>query len=244
MLINEGNKPTLSNNESSPLSKRYLEILQKLSSIEVYFGIAKPDELFSVFDKVYVRNYKAGNVIFSQGSPHEKIYILKEGQAELYQISTDGKRLSIARLIPGSVFGVRGILSQTGLRNFAEAIEDCIIFSITKEQFMTYLKNRPEIPLRMLEAAGENLAFLEERLMKSSFSPIKVRLAYFLLTNADPISGLITDVTHEEIGNNIGAIRETVTEILNLMRQKGLVRIKRKQIQLLNWNGLLKILNG
>jgi CRP-like cAMP-binding protein len=244
MLINGDNRSKLTNNESAPLSKRYLEILQKLSSIEVYFGITKPEELLSVFEKIQVQIYKAGNMIFSPGSPREKIYVLKEGQADLYQISTDGKRLSIARLIPGSVFGVRGILSQTGQRNFAEAIEDCVIFSITKEQFITYLKNRPEVALRMLEASCENLAFLEERLMKSSYSPIKVRLAYFLLTNYDPFTGLITDVTHEEIGNNIGAMRETVTEILNLMRQKGLVRIKRKQIQIMNGDGLIKILNG
>jgi CRP/FNR family cyclic AMP-dependent transcriptional regulator len=242
MLINEGKNPKLFNDDSLPSSVRYNEILQKMSSIKEQFGITRPEELYSVFDNIIVQTFQAGNVIFSPSSTHEQIYVLKEGRVDLYQISTDGKRLSIGHLVPGGVFGVRSVLSRSVNKNFAEAAVDSIVYIITKQQFLTYLKHQPEVTIRMLEAAYENLSFAEERLMRSSYSSAKVRIAYFLLTNSDPNSGIIANVTHEEIGNNIGAVRETVTEILNLMRLKGLIKIKRRQIQLVDRNGLAELL--
>jgi CRP-like cAMP-binding protein len=244
MLMNEGNGPKLFNNNNSPSSTRFNELLQKMSSITEHFGITQPEEILSIFDNVQIQVYKSGGIIFSPDSKCEQIYILKEGQVELYQISVDGKRLAIGHLVKGALFGIRGVLSRSGHRNFAEAIKDSIVYVITKEQFVTYLKHHPELAVRMLEDQNERLSFVEERLMESSYSPAKVRIAYFLLTNADPITGLITNFTHEEIGNNIGAVRETVTEILDLMRQRGLIQIRRRQIQLVDRKGLAEILKG
>lgn len=220
-------------------------MLQKMTNVTELFGIKKPEELLSVFDKIQVHAYKAGEMVFIPGeSTCERIYILKEGEVDLYQITSNGKRLVIGHLMPGTVFGVRGVLSRARQRNFAEAVQDSVSYVITKEQFLAYLKRNPEVTIRMLEAGYECLYVAEERLMKSSYSPVKVRIAYFLLSNSDPASGLISNFTHEEIGNSIGAIRETVTDVLNIMRVEGLVHLGRKQIQLVDRKRLTAILGG
>jgi CRP/FNR family transcriptional regulator, cyclic AMP receptor protein len=244
MLKDEDYKSELFGPKGLSSASRFGGMLPKLTSITEVFGITKIEELTSIFENVRVQTFKIGSMIFSQGSPCEYIYILKEGLVGLYQITPEGKRLEIGYIIPETVFGVRGLLSRTGHRNFAEAMKDSVTYIITKEQFLTFLKRQPEAGLRMLEAAYECLSLVEERLMKSSYSPVKVRLAYFLLNNSDSTTGMINNLTHEEIGTNIGAIRETVTDILNFMRQRGFVRLKRKQIQLVNRNGLIDIIKG
>ncbi len=91
----------------------------------------------------------------------------------------------------------------------AEAIEDSIVCIITREQILALLKRRPEVTLRILEMVCSHLYLLEERLVETVYNLVSVRLAYFLLTNADSTTGVLTNITQEEIGNTIGAVRQT-----------------------------------
>ena len=55
---------------------------------------------------------------------------------------------------------------------------------------------------------------------------------------------MLTDVTHEEIGDIVGAVRQTVTETLSRMRNQGLILTKQKQIQIIDRHGLEEIVQG
>ena len=107
---------------------------------------------------------------------------------------------------------------------------------------MALLKRQPDLTLRILETVCNRLRLLEERLVDTVYNPVRVRLAYFLLTGVDSASGILTNVTHEEIGNTIGAVRQTVTETLGLMRKQGLILTKPKQIRIINRHGLEEII--
>jgi CRP/FNR family cyclic AMP-dependent transcriptional regulator len=194
---------------------------------------------------VEVRTYPAGSIVFIPEDPScERLYILLLGRVDLYRLTTSGKRLVTRQILPGSVFGVRGLLGRIMQKNFAEAVEDSIISIITQEQVLALLKRRPELTLRILEMVCSRLYLLEERLVETVYNPVSVRLAYFLLTNANSVSGVLTNITHEEIGNTIGSARQTVTETLSLMRKQGLVMTKPKQIQIINRHGLQEIIQG
>ena len=99
---------------------------------------------------------------------------------------------------------------------------------------MDLLRKRPDLALHIMEIVGNRLRLLEERLVEATYSPVKVRLAHFLLSNSDQASGLLTNFTHEEIGDNIGALRQTVTEILGLMQKQRLILIRPRQIRIIN----------
>ena len=99
---------------------------------------------------------------------------------------------------------------------------------------MDLLRKRPDLALHIMEIVGNRLRLLEERLVEATYSPVKVRLAHFLLSNSDQTSGLLTNFTHEEIGDNIGALRQTVTEILGLMQKQRLILIRPRQIRIIN----------
>ena len=98
--------------------------------------------------------------------------------------------------------------------------------------------------LRILENVVSRLYLLEERLVEAVYNPVIVRLAYFLLTNTDMESGVLTDITHEEIGNRIGAVRQTVTENLGLLRKRGFIQTLPGQIRVIDRQNLEKIVQG
>ena len=222
---------------NSPYSSSANKLIKMSNMILPFKGLGST-ELASFFDNVQVRAYPAGKMVFTpEDTACEQLYILRQGRVNLYRLTASGKRLLTAQILPGEVFGVRGMLGRTIQGNFAEAVEDSSIFIVTRKQLLAYLKSQPDLMLNLLETACYALYLLEERLIKAVYSPVSVRLAHFLLTNEDPASGLL-NITHEDIGNTIGAVRQTVTEILSLMRKRGFLLTKPRQIQVIDRGGL------
>ena len=144
----------------------------------------------------------------------------------------------------GSIFGIMGLLGQTVQGNYAEAIEDSVIGVVTRDDIVKILRQRPEVSLRLLEVVGNRLRLIEERLVEASYSPVRVRIAHFLLTNTNSKSETLTNFTHEEIGNIIGAARQTVTETLNILQNQGLILIEPKNIRIVDRPGLREIISS
>jgi CRP-like cAMP-binding protein len=201
-------------------------------------------ELGLFFDNVETQYYPAGTILFTPEDSGERLYILRQGLVDLFRLTSRGKRLVTRQILPGSVFGIMGLLGQSMQGNFAEAIEDSTICVITREDVVETLKQHPDITLRLLEIVGRRLRLIEERLVEAVYSPVRVRLAHFLLTNADSASGVLNNLTHEEIGDTIGAVRQTVTETLGLLRKQGLIQTKPKRIRIINRHGLEKIVKS
>jgi len=67
---------------------------------------------------------------------------------------------------------------------------------------------------------------------------VRARLAGFLLAHASEAGGLVSGYTHEQIGNSIGALRQTVTQALGDMQNAGLVEVGHKKVRVVDRAGL------
>jgi CRP/FNR family transcriptional regulator, cyclic AMP receptor protein len=215
-----------------------------LNYIPTFSGRIETKEFEVFFAKHAGTTYSARTLIFSPEASGEKLYRLRRGRVDLFRITPGGKRLVIRQIFPGEIFGIMGLLGQKTQGNYAETIEDSNIESATRNDILEILRQRPELSLRLLEVVGTRLRLLEERLIDIIYSPVRKKIAYFILTNADQISGLLTNISHEEIGDVIGAARQTVTEALNLMQNQGLISLKPKNIRIVERQGLEDILNS
>jgi len=217
--------------------------ITSLYETDIFKGI-EPRELDMIFEDIETQTYPAGNVLYSPEDSCERLYILRQGRVDLYQLTSTGKRLVTRQITPGSTFGIMGLLGQTMEGNFAETTEDSTVCVLTRENVLSLIKRRPEVGIRILEIVGNRLRLLEERLIETICHPLRVRLAYFLLINTDRSSGELTNVTHEEIGDIIGVVRQTITEALNRMKKEGLIVIGPRCIRILNRSGLEEIVQG
>jgi CRP-like cAMP-binding protein len=189
----------------------------------------------SLSHNLEVRTYPAGSTIFvPEESSCEHLYILLEGRANLYRLNVGGKRLVTRQIMPGSVFGVRALLGRAMQKNFAEAVQDSRVLLINKEHILELLEHQPSLALKIMIMLCNRLCLVEEHLIETAFSPVSTRLACFLLTNADSATGVLNGITHEEIGDVIGAARQTVTQALNRMRKHAMITTDFKQIRIID----------
>ena len=232
---------SLSKPAFSKSSDQNNKTIRALYSADLFRGV-ELSELGPFFDEVKINIYPTGSLLFTPGESSERLYVLRQGKVDLYRLTANGRRLITRQILPGSVFGMMGLLGQTIHGNFAETTVQSEICTITQEDIQDLLRKRPDLALHIMEIVGNRLRLLEERLVEATYSPVKVRLAHFLLSNSDQASGLLTNFTHEEIGDNIGALRQTVTEVLGLMQRQRLLTVKRRQIRVINRKGLENII--
>jgi CRP/FNR family transcriptional regulator, cyclic AMP receptor protein len=195
------------------------------------------------FTKMKESTCPAGTIIFMPEESGERLYMLRRGRVELFRITPGGKRLVIRQILPGEIFGIMGALGQTEQGNYAETTEDSLIASAGRDEFLEILKQRPELALRLLEVVGARLRLLEERLVDAVYSTVRQRIVHFLLNNVNSNSYILMDFSHAEIGDYIGAARQTVTDNLNKMQDQGFISIRPKKIKIVDMQGLKQIIN-
>lgn len=185
-----------------------------------------------------------GRILYMPEESGEVLFILKEGRVQLYRISPEGKKLVIATIGPGTIFGEMAFVGQGMHNSFAEALEDCVLCVMSRADVERLLITQPQVALRIFEILGRRLREAESRLQEIAFKGIPARLASLLLQLADEQDGdTITGLTHQNLGEQIGTYRETTTQTLNTFKNAGLIDISRKRIILLDRAGLAQIAN-
>lgn len=213
-----------------------------LSDIELFQDLS-PREIEEVERVTTISGVKKGRVFYRPEETGEVLFILKQGQVLLYRISPEGKKLVIASLGPGTLFGEMPLLGQQLHNTFAEATEDCMILVMSRKDLERLILNKPQIALRVLEITGRRLRNAEERLETMAFKGIPARLASLLLRLSEERGGSleIIGLTHQDLAETVGTYRETATQVLNDLKSQGLIEIGRKRITIVNPDGLLAV---
>ena len=99
------------------------------------------------------------------------------------------------------------------------------------------IASKPNVALNVIHLLASRNAELEERLERQAFQSVHERLAAMLLKLAGDGTE-IKDVSHQQIGETIGASRETVTRALGDFRSQGLIELGRSHIEIKDRDGL------
>ncbi len=176
-----------------------------------------------------------GRVFYRPEDPGERLFLLRQGRVQLYRISPEGKKLVIATLGPGALFGEMALLGQQMHNAFAEALEDCSIMVMSRADLERLMLNDATLGRRILALTRKRLSDAEARLEDMAFKGIPARLASLLLRlAADQGGDTITGMTHQDLAETIGTYRETATQVLNDLKTNGLIEIGRKRITILD----------
>lgn len=216
--------------------------LSELENIDAFQDLDHT-EVEEVGQQTRMMDYKAGYLFYMPNDPGEVLFILKQGRVQLYRMSSDGRKLVIAELHPGAIFGHMALVGQRMHNTFAQALTDCRICHWDRDYVESMLLEKPQIALRLLEAVGQRLIQAEEGLVETTFQTISSRLAGLLLRTNEryQAEGRLIGFTHQYFADMLGTYRETATQALNDFKQRNLISIGRMYIEILDEEGLKKI---
>jgi CRP/FNR family transcriptional regulator len=176
--------------------------------------------------------YPRGALLFVEGQPARGVYVLCAGRVKLSTTSRDA-RVIITRIVrAGEILGLCAALSGAPYEVTAETLEPCQVNFVRRADFLRLLATHSEASLRAAEQLGRNYsASLEQVRMLGLSHSAAAKLARFLLEIGEAVGTGTADrlklaLTHEEIGQLIGASRETVTRLFSEFKHENLIQVR------------------
>jgi CRP-like cAMP-binding protein len=146
--------------------------------------------------------------------------------------------LALATIEPGSFFGETPLVDGIRQDGCAEAIEESLLFVIRPDDLKQIVCRHPQTALRLVEGLSRRLAVTEARLEEMAYGSVPARTAAVLVRLSQTQASDEIEVTHQTLGDLVGALRETVTKVLDQFRAEGLVELRRGRVVLRDRSGL------
>ncbi|NJN97591.1 MAG: Crp/Fnr family transcriptional regulator [Anaerolineales bacterium] len=211
-----------------------------LREIDVFQGLSQA-EMQEMERTTTMSTCRRGKIFYRPEDASEVLFILKKGRVQLYRLSPEGKKLTVAALGPGTIFGEMGIIGQGMHSKFAEALDDCLLCVMSRHDVERLILSKPMVALRFMQVMADRLNKAETQLEDMAFKSIPARMAALLLRLRQEQGGSISGYTHQDLAEAIGTYRETATQTLNDFKARQLIETGRKQIDILDPLGLEQV---
>lgn len=222
-------------------TNRPVEILQRIP----FFAELEPSELEAMSEAVVIARYRKNQVLFVEGEPSHSLYFICSGRVKVYRVSADGREQILHLLGDGDPVAVVPFFDGGAYPANAEVLTDAEIAFIRFEDFERIARANPSILLRMLRLLAQRLRRAQEEIASLALKSVGGRLAARLLDLAARHGQRVPDgievdlqLSRQELGNLIGASRETTTRLLQQFQREKLIRLEGSRVIILDPEGL------
>ncbi len=94
-------------------------------------------------------------VIFRQGDPGDKFYLIQAGKVRIFRTDSDGLETELSVLGAGEGFGEMALLTGEARSANAETLDETRLMALSKEQFERILKDFPDITLSFVKQMSQ-----------------------------------------------------------------------------------------
>jgi len=123
-------------------------------------------ELAAVIDN---KTAAAGETIFHAGDLGDALYIVRDGEVELYIRDTTGQKIVLATVSKNELFGELSMLDSRPRSATALAVVDCELLLLDRDDLLLLFKKQPDAALNMLAAMSGMLRKVD-RLLQTRVS--------------------------------------------------------------------------
>ncbi len=177
----------------------------------------------------------AGEQVFVQGAPCTAVYLVISGQVKVLRVTPEGSAIVLCVRGPGDYFCPVSVLDGGPQLGSAEALTPVTLLWAERAVFHAFCEVTPDLLVAVQGDCLGEVRRLVNRLESATFGSARVRLAIALLAESlrrqtgDTLPDEVY-LTHQELGEIVGASRETVSRVLAQMEREGLVTLGRRRV--------------
>lgn len=212
-----------------------------LENIDVT-GIFCPKKYGHVDEESHAHKvFEKGSYIYLPDELANRIFFITQGRVKIGTYGDSGKEVTKALLGSGEVFGELAIIGQEKRRDFAYAMEKTTTCSLTLSEMKNLMKDRNGLELFFLKIFGSRILDMEKRLESMVFKDSRSRIVQFIFNLTEEKGQRVgyekvvrKFITHQEIANLTATSRQTVTTVLNDLRNKNILTFDRRRLLVRN----------
>lgn len=206
-------------------------------SVNLYKTLC-PHKVKSMADRHVYTYYKKEQFIYFPEETAQDIFMIVTGRVKIGHYLEDGKEVISAILSTGEIFGELALAGEDKRKDFAQAMDaNTIICPLSISDLKELMKDNKELSFSLLKLVGLRLMKVERKLELLVFRDARTRIVEFLKDAASWKGKKVgfetmipSRLTHKDIAALTGTSRQTVTTILNDLKEKNLINFDRKKI--------------
>ncbi len=197
-----------------------------------------PKKMGEAMQDEHVKAFNKNDFIFLPNDKNDRIYLIREGQIKIGTYSDNGKEITKSIIGKGEVFGELSLVDEgTKRRDFAQAMESTQVCELSSEDMKMLMKDHSNLSLFFMKLIGSRILDMEKRLESMVFKDSRTRIIEYVLELVEKKGQRVgyefvvrNFLTHQEIANITATSRQTVTTILNELKNKDILTFNRKRL--------------
>jgi CRP-like cAMP-binding protein len=203
--------------------------MPKTSAIQASSRIFEPRAFLARADAgITIEKYGKNQKVFSQGDVADSIFFIQRGKVKITALSEHGKEAVLGIFAEGQFFG-EACLERAELRtSTSQAIEECLITSLTRAAMLAALNAEPKFSEFFIAYLLSRNSRIEDDLIDQLINSSERRLARLLLLLANfgkegGAAPVPVTLSQETLAEMIGTTRSRVSFFMNKFRKMGFV---------------------
>mgnify|MGYP001161815420 FL=1 len=204
-------------------------LIEHLSTVP-YFAALAPADRRALAARAGFHTFAADEIIFLEGETRSSLWIIEDGSVKITKLNPEGAEFILHLLGPGSVFNE--IAALDGGPTPANAIAMTLVsaWSISSAVLREAIDTHPAMARAVIEILTAKVRALNRQLEDLTLYPVLVRLARFLLAQAEDPSLSGPGITRAAIAGHLNTTPETISRVLAKLQETGAIRFDRHRI--------------
>ena len=233
----------------SPMASERIDLAATLEKTALLSSLSRA-EIQSLAARTVRKHFTSGELLFSEDEPCHGLHMIARGTVRIFKSSVNGREQVLALNHAGESVAELPVFDGGRYPASAMAMEDVELAFISRQDFLAFCLEHPEVALKMLAVVGARLRRLVGIIEELSFTTIRQRLISVLLRLAET-EGRQTQrgiefqlpASHQELASQLGTVRELVSRNLTRLQAEGLIDVDARQIVVKDKNGLNALLS-
>jgi CRP/FNR family transcriptional regulator len=212
------------------------EQVRLLSMVDIFSPLS-PGEMEDLAKRTPDTFLDGGDVLYSPQDGAERLFVLKKGRVQVYELDRGGEEITLSVVEGGNVFGEMALTGQSLQGLYVRALVPSTVVSLRRDDLEKLIMKKPEVGLRLVRELAQRLHASEARYTDIVGKDVPTRLATLILALVDS-EGLVTEesyriptrYTHDQIASMIGCKRVAVTRAFSRLKEVGAVDVKERHI--------------
>jgi len=200
-------------------------------------------ELELINDNRYEVSFKAGEMMFKQGTPSPHFLCLTSGLAKVY-IEGYGKNLILSLVKPVEYILGPGIYVDNRHHYSASAVEDSTACMVDANTFKLIMRDNPDFAYEFIRRISIMTIFNFEQFISLTQKQMNGRIADALFYLSDQIYGsnpFEMTISRQDLADLSGMSKESAIRILKEFKDEGILTVNGNILHILNPQQLKKI---